>query len=138
MFMFHILSLAIGSIHGHSAAVGELSVVWVDAHADINTPLTSYTGNLHGQPMSYLLHELHSKVSATHGMFCPSNIHSDTESLTLLVTSDSSLTELLMGEAMCVGQRSCLHWSKRRGSCRAVSPSQTTMFLSSTFCNVLV
>ncbi|XP_028288003.1 arginase-1 [Parambassis ranga] len=55
-------SLAIGSIHGHSAAVGELSVVWVDAHADINTPLTSYTGNLHGQPMSYLLHELHSKI----------------------------------------------------------------------------
>ncbi|KAM9336377.1 arginase-1 [Symphorus nematophorus] len=56
-------SLAIGSIHGHSAAVGELSVVWVDAHADINTPLTSTTGNIHGQPMSYLLHELHSKIS---------------------------------------------------------------------------
>ncbi|XP_070707424.1 arginase-1 [Pempheris klunzingeri] len=55
-------SLAIGSIHGHSAAVGELSVVWVDAHADINTPLSSPTGNIHGQPMSYLLHELHSKV----------------------------------------------------------------------------
>nr|XP_020472350.1 arginase-1-like isoform X2 [Monopterus albus] len=55
-------SLAIGSIHGHSAAVGELSVLWVDAHADINTPLTSNTGNIHGQPMSYLLHELQSKV----------------------------------------------------------------------------
>ncbi|XP_073345653.1 arginase-1 [Pagrus major] len=55
-------SLAIGSIHGHSAAVGELSVVWVDAHADINTPLTSSTGNIHGQPLSYLLHELHAKV----------------------------------------------------------------------------
>lgn len=55
-------SLAIGSIHGHSAAVGTLSVVWVDAHADINTPLTTPTGNLHGQPMSYLLHELQSKV----------------------------------------------------------------------------
>nr|XP_046233322.1 arginase-1 isoform X2 [Scatophagus argus] len=55
-------SLAIGSVHGHSAAVGELSVLWVDAHADINTPLTSPTGNVHGQPMSYLLHELHSKI----------------------------------------------------------------------------
>lgn len=55
-------SLAIGSIHGHSAAVGELSVVWVDAHADLNTPLTTYTGNFHGQPMSYLLHELQSKI----------------------------------------------------------------------------
>ncbi|KAM4525391.1 arginase-1 [Odontesthes bonariensis] len=55
-------SLAIGSIHGHSEAVGQLSVVWVDAHADINTALTSDTGNLHGQPVSYLLHELRSKV----------------------------------------------------------------------------
>ncbi|XP_031173849.2 arginase-1-like [Sander lucioperca] len=56
------ISLAIGSIHGHAAAVGDLSVVWVDAHADINTPLSSYTGNIHGQPVSYLLHELHSKI----------------------------------------------------------------------------
>ncbi|XP_058476602.1 arginase-1 [Solea solea] len=55
-------SLAIGSIHGHAAAVGELGVVWVDAHADINTPLTTPTGNIHGQPMSYLLRELQSKI----------------------------------------------------------------------------
>uniref|UniRef100_A0A673CIL2 Arginase n=1 Tax=Sphaeramia orbicularis TaxID=375764 RepID=A0A673CIL2_9TELE len=57
-----VLSLAIGSIHGHAAAVGELSVVWVDAHADINTPMTTETGNLHGQPMSFLLRELRSKT----------------------------------------------------------------------------
>lgn len=57
-------SLAIGSIHGHSAAAGGagLGVVWVDAHADINTPLTSYTGNIHGQSMAFLLHELHAKI----------------------------------------------------------------------------
>lgn len=57
-----IISLAIGSIHGHATAVGELSIVWVDAHADINTPLTTPTGNIHGQSMSYLLRELQSKV----------------------------------------------------------------------------
>ncbi|KAM6951346.1 arginase-1 [Aplochiton taeniatus] len=57
-------SLAIGSIHGHAAARNDLSVVWVDAHADINTPLTSPTGNIHGQPMSYLIRELHSKIPA--------------------------------------------------------------------------
>lgn len=57
-----VSSLAIGSIQGHAAAKKDLSVVWVDAHADINTPLTSPTGNIHGQPMSYLIHELHSKV----------------------------------------------------------------------------
>ncbi|KAI4895366.1 hypothetical protein NFI96_015946 [Prochilodus magdalenae] len=55
-------SLAIGSIHGHAAYEKKLSVVWVDAHADINTPLTSPTGNIHGQPMSYLIHELHTKI----------------------------------------------------------------------------
>lgn len=55
-------SLAIGSIHGHASAVGPLAVVWVDAHADINTPLTTLTKNIHGQTMSYLLHELRSKV----------------------------------------------------------------------------
>ncbi|CAL8284239.1 unnamed protein product [Merluccius merluccius] len=58
-------SLAIGSIHGHAAAAGgALSVVWVDAHADINTPLTTPTGNVHGQAMSYLVRELHSKIPA--------------------------------------------------------------------------
>ncbi|KAG7325465.1 hypothetical protein KOW79_011781 [Hemibagrus wyckioides] len=55
-------SLAIGSIHGHAACRPKLSVVWVDAHADINTPLTSPTGNIHGQPMSYLIHELCNKI----------------------------------------------------------------------------
>ncbi|KAF7649743.1 hypothetical protein LDENG_00136730, partial [Lucifuga dentata] len=55
-------SLAIGSIHGHAAATGDISVVFVDAHADINTPLTTPTGNFHGQPMSYLIHELLSKI----------------------------------------------------------------------------
>lgn len=60
--LFLLNSLAIGSIHGHAAAVGPLAVVWVDAHADINTPLTTPTGNIHGQAMSYLLHELRSKV----------------------------------------------------------------------------
>ncbi|XP_077062093.1 arginase-1 [Siphateles boraxobius] len=55
-------SLAIGSIAGHAASRRELSVLWVDAHADINTPLTTPTGNIHGQPLSYLIHELHSKI----------------------------------------------------------------------------
>uniref|UniRef100_A0A672RR49 Arginase n=2 Tax=Sinocyclocheilus grahami TaxID=75366 RepID=A0A672RR49_SINGR len=55
-------SLAIGSISGHAASRHELSVLWVDAHADINTPLTTPTGNIHGQPLSYLIHELHSKI----------------------------------------------------------------------------
>ncbi|XP_022333997.2 arginase, hepatic-like isoform X1 [Crassostrea virginica] len=51
-------SLAIGSIYGHSLAEPDQVVVWVDAHADINTPLTSTSGNIHGMPLSFLVHEL--------------------------------------------------------------------------------
>ncbi|XP_077406310.1 arginase-1 [Vanacampus margaritifer] len=57
-------SLAIGSVHGHASAVGDVSLIWVDAHADINTPLSTPTGNMHGQPVSFLLHELRPKIPA--------------------------------------------------------------------------
>jgi arginase family enzyme len=40
----------------------ELGVIWVDAHTDINTPVTTTSGNLHGQPVSFLLKELKGKV----------------------------------------------------------------------------
>nr|XP_020655540.1 arginase-2, mitochondrial isoform X2 [Pogona vitticeps] len=55
-------SLALGSISGHTRQYPHLCVIWVDAHADINTPLTSHSGNLHGQPVSFLLRELQDKV----------------------------------------------------------------------------
>ena len=32
----------------------ELAVLWIDAHADINTPGSSQTGNLHGMPLAAL------------------------------------------------------------------------------------
>jgi arginase len=31
-----------------------MAVIWVDAHADINTPETSESGNIHGMPVSFL------------------------------------------------------------------------------------
>ena len=53
-------SMAIGTITGVSKAVKErfnqdLKVIWIDAHADINTPATTESGNLHGMPVSFLL-----------------------------------------------------------------------------------
>ncbi len=49
-------SLAIGSIAAlapRCAARGvPLSVLWLDAHADYNTPATTPTGNLHGMPLA--------------------------------------------------------------------------------------
>ena len=50
-------SLAIGSIHGH-AQVKNPVVIWVDAHADIQLPHTSHSGNIHGMPLSFLVREL--------------------------------------------------------------------------------
>jgi arginase len=48
-------SLAMGTISGTLDVYPEACVIWVDAHADINTPETSDTGNIHGMPVSFLL-----------------------------------------------------------------------------------
>lgn len=53
-------SIAVGSIAGTSKAIRErhqgrdMAVVWVDAHADINTPETSGSGNMHGMPVAFI------------------------------------------------------------------------------------
>jgi arginase len=52
-------SIAIGSIAGVAQATRQrigrdIAVVWVDAHADINTPETSDSGNIHGMPVAFL------------------------------------------------------------------------------------
>ncbi|KZF24713.1 Ureohydrolase [Xylona heveae TC161] len=52
-------SIAIGSIAGTAKATRErlgreIAVIWVDAHADINTPETSDSGNIHGMPAAFL------------------------------------------------------------------------------------
>ena len=62
-------SMAIGSISGHARVHPDLCVIWVDAHTDINTPLTTTTGNLHGQPVSFLLKELKEKMPEVPGFY---------------------------------------------------------------------
>jgi arginase len=52
-------SIAIGSVAGVAKAIRErlgreLALIWVDAHADINTPETSTSGNIHGMPVAFL------------------------------------------------------------------------------------
>ncbi|KAI4204310.1 MAG: hypothetical protein LQ350_001290 [Teloschistes chrysophthalmus] len=52
-------SIAIGTISGTAKAIRErlgqeMAVIWVDAHADINTPETSGSGNIHGMPVAFL------------------------------------------------------------------------------------
>ena len=52
-------SLAAGSIAGTAAALREqgrsFGLLWIDAHADINTPETSRSGNVHGMPLAAVL-----------------------------------------------------------------------------------
>lgn len=45
-------SLALGSISGVSKYYKNFAVVWVDAHGDINSYLTTLTGNVHGMPLA--------------------------------------------------------------------------------------
>lgn len=47
--------IPIGTIAAVKRARPNTGIVWVDAHADINTPQTSSSGNLHGMPLSFLL-----------------------------------------------------------------------------------
>ena len=46
-------SLSLGSIRG-AAKHKKIGVLWVDAHADFNTPETTPSGNIHGMPLAAL------------------------------------------------------------------------------------
>ncbi len=49
-------SIAMGTISGVARGRGKApGVIWVDAHGDINTPLTSPSGNVHGMPVHFAL-----------------------------------------------------------------------------------
>jgi arginase len=51
-------SIAMGTIAGIARARGKApGVIWVDAHGDINTPLSSPTGNVHGMPVHFALEQ---------------------------------------------------------------------------------
>ena len=47
-------SVSIGSVSGLSRR-GRTGLIWVDAHADFNTPETSPSGNVHGMPLAALV-----------------------------------------------------------------------------------
>lgn len=51
-------SLSMGSVSGmarYAASKGRpLFVLWLDAHADFNSPATSPSGNIHGMPVAFL------------------------------------------------------------------------------------
>ena len=48
-------SVAMGTLGGLASVHGAGGVVWIDAHADINTPETSPSGNVHGMSLAAAL-----------------------------------------------------------------------------------
>lgn len=52
-------SIAVGSVSGISRFFQERServgIIWLDAHADMNTPETTHSGNIHGMPLACLM-----------------------------------------------------------------------------------
>ena len=59
-------TIAIGSVTGIASYFRERSedfgLIWFDAHADINTPETSASGNIHGMPLAAILGRGHEKL----------------------------------------------------------------------------
>ncbi len=49
----HSVGLGVGS--GVSSQLDNLAIIWVDAHADINTNITSPSKNMHGMPLAALM-----------------------------------------------------------------------------------
>lgn len=64
-------SIAIGTFSALSAFYQkqeqEIGLIWFDAHADINTPETSLSGNIHGMPLAVILGEGHSDLVGLEG-----------------------------------------------------------------------
>jgi arginase len=52
-------SSALGTVSGIKAAFPEktIGVIWIDAHADLHSPFTSPSGNIHGMPVAAALSE---------------------------------------------------------------------------------
>lgn len=74
-------SMAIGSVSGVAAHLKnrgkKMGLIWVDAHGDINTPLTSPTGHIHGMPLATILgfgHELLVNLNGEKTGIAPENV----------------------------------------------------------------
>ena len=48
-------SCSVAGVAAHAEAVGRpLFLLWLDAHSDFHTPMTTTSGNLHGTPVAYI------------------------------------------------------------------------------------
>jgi arginase len=66
-------SMAIGTVSGISSYCKknrkDLGLIWIDAHADLNTEETTPSGNIHGMSVAVLLGFGNKKLAELHGFF---------------------------------------------------------------------
>lgn len=70
-------SIAIGTLAGLAMHYKNLGVIWFDAHADLNTPETTPSGNIHGMPLAVSIGLGHEKLTHIGGIMpkiCAKNI----------------------------------------------------------------
>src|SRR5947209_3063057 len=64
-------SVAVGTVGGVSKFYRErgegIGLIWLDAHADMNTPETSPSGNVHGMPLACIVGHGPSELTETFG-----------------------------------------------------------------------
>ena len=72
-------SIAIGTLAGTLRARPNIGVIWVDAHADLNTPETSESGNMHGMPVGLLMQGLVKDYNSIPGLEWISSPTSDND-----------------------------------------------------------
>jgi arginase len=60
-------SVGAGSLAGLLRSRPNTGVIWVDAHADINTPSMSESGNMHGMPIGLLMEDIGEDASIIPG-----------------------------------------------------------------------
>ena len=59
-------SIAIGTLAGLGEHYKNLGVIWFDAHADLNTPDTTPSGNIHGMPLAVSIGIGHERLVKIH------------------------------------------------------------------------
>lgn len=60
-------SIAMGTLAGVAKHFKNIGVIWYDAHADMNTPETSPSGNIHGMPLAASMGLGHSALTTIGG-----------------------------------------------------------------------
>ncbi|CAG2106693.1 unnamed protein product, partial [Medioppia subpectinata] len=65
-------SIAMGSISANADNIvngDDMCVLWIDAHADINTVKTTRTGHFHGMPLSFLIRQIEHTFNNPNGNY---------------------------------------------------------------------